>query len=213
LKSRYPKTRKCETCNLAYDLAAVAHRYTLLAQELIGAKDGGNYNKSNKDYHAFIPSAYVLDTIRGLEEIRAYLISKRRNSKWWRPKFLDCGCGIGNIMYLAHTVNYEPTGIEYEAFVYKAAKKFLKGLSWCKLIRGDILNYGSYHKYDVIYYYVPIQNGKLMKKFSDKVLRDMKVGAVLIPHGWRPEFPTGCFEPIRIKSGPCTPYIKIKQEV
>jgi SAM-dependent methyltransferase len=213
-KSRYPGGKNCTYCNLCRDLTFVSRRYLQLIQELIGSavykgdsSYADTYNKTNKDYHAFIPSCNTSGIIKALEYVKRYLKAEMHPSDR-TLKFLDCGCGVGNIMYLALQVDYDVTGIEYEAFVYEAAKKLLRGYSHCRVLRGDILNYGEYNLYDVIYYYVPIQTLELMRKFSDKLIREMKVGAVVIPYGHKPKFPKGTFKSLRRGMAA---YIKVKE--
>jgi len=42
-------------------------------------------------------------------------------------------------------------------------------------------DYDKYDKYDVIYYYCPIQDIELQRKLELKIEKEMKVGAYLMP--------------------------------
>jgi len=201
--------------NFCYKMSGIIEDYNHLLQELTGVKNcnGGKlWNKSNEDYYAFIPTRGICDIMRCFEDVKNYLKKACRNSDDWQPKFLDCGCGVGNIMLAAYHLNYKVSGIEYEPAVYEVAKKMFMSMRSAKVIHGDILEFGKYHLYDVIYYYVPILNGDKMKQFYDKLLNDMKVGAVVIPYGYGEGCKKSKFERVPIsKTNFCSAFIKTKK--
>lgn len=105
-------------------------------------------------------------------------------------KFMDAGCGVGNVLQFARTVFFTRNkmlfhGIEYDERTADRAEWFLN----CemnkdfKIIRGDILTFRNYVDYDIIYFYRPFYNYDLQDKFELYVREQMKVGAVLIIHG------------------------------
>lgn len=104
-----------------------------------------------------------------------------------RPTFLDIGCGIGNITQIANYIGFEAHGLEYNTRIYNIALKLTSRYE-CTIIKGNMLKFERYHKYDVLYYYEPIGNGNLMIKFAEKLAREMKLGAYVIPQGTRRPF-------------------------
>lgn len=95
-------------------------------------------------------------------------------------KFLDIGCGIGNIVLLAQKVGFDAYGLEYNKKIYDIAKG-LMGRN--HIFRGNMTDFGKYNEYDVLYYYVPMVNGKAMEEFVKKLIKTVKPGAYVIPCG------------------------------
>jgi len=109
-------------------------------------------------------------------------------------KFLDAGCGIGNILTLAQGFHMagEYHGIEYFKHTAERATLFL-GLDKIKnhknrerhdkfkLIQDNILTFNNYGDYDIIYYYCPLEDKRLQARFEERVEDQMKVGSILIP--------------------------------
>lgn len=91
--------------------------------------------------------------------------------------FIDAGCGIGWVVNLAKACGFNATGVEIEPENVDIAKKVFNA----DVRQGDILEW-DFSKYDIIYYYWPIIDEKLQKKFENHVEDQMKVGAVLVPH-------------------------------
>jgi len=98
-----------------------------------------------------------------------------------RPKFLDCGCGVGNVVILANFVGFNAYGIEYDTVTLARGKRLLKqfGMNPQRLMKGDILKYSKYHEYDMLYGYCPMNNHKFEQQFENKLKLDMKVGALM----------------------------------
>jgi SAM-dependent methyltransferase len=96
-------------------------------------------------------------------------------------KFLDIGCGIGNIVLLASVSGFYADGLEYNRDTYKVAKQVCKYNM--KVFHGDMRKFRHYKEYDVLYYYQPISDGEEMEKFSFKLSREMKPGAYVITNG------------------------------
>ena len=100
-----------------------------------------------------------------------------------RPILLDVGCGIGTTLLIANALGFATRGIEYNKELVEVAKK-LVSLTYGEVGRIDhidALEFKEYNKVDVIYYYCPIENSKLQCKLEDKIEKDMKKGAYLIP--------------------------------
>lgn len=107
------------------------------------------------------------------------------NGKPWnvhsKKKFLDAGCGIGNIMLLAQKVGFVPYGLEIDPTLIKAAKKVDRQISH-HIVRQNIMTYKKYDEYDVIYYFCPFDCHEKEQKFEKRVEDQMKIGAILIPN-------------------------------
>ena len=102
-------------------------------------------------------------------------------------KFLDAGCGIGNIMLLAHGLKMcnRTHGIEYFKETFNAAKQWLgewRSHTDYHLFRADIMKFSKYKDYDIIYFYCPFSDERLQVRFEERLENHMKVGAILVPH-------------------------------
>jgi len=101
-------------------------------------------------------------------------------------KFLDAGCGVGNIMLLAKSVHFnngfDVYGIEFDPEIAEVAKKLTRHVNG-RIHVGDISTYTKYHQYDLIFYYVPICNMEKMHKFANTLAKQMKLGAYVICTG------------------------------
>jgi hypothetical protein len=160
----------------------------------IKRRNGDRVNElGSRDRYDFIP--YNISSIvtifgylnRGnIETINGNKVNLKR-----RPniKFLDVGCGIGNIMLLAMTkleniiCNFH--GIEYDRF-YADICRTLTGAdidpySLVKVFNRDALDFEHYGDYDIIYFYCPFINPKLQHKLEKKIESQMKVGCIYIP--------------------------------
>jgi hypothetical protein len=151
-----------------------------------GVTKDGYTRQTNKEkgYWKYIPES----DSRAYEAILIaidYLKTKEKKDKR-DLKFIDCGCGIGNILTIARYAQIgKIAGIEYDEKTYNIVKwlpKIWKSWSGCsvKVWRGDILKYENYGQYDIIYYYCPISKGDLQRKFEQRVADRAKKGAVII---------------------------------
>lgn len=143
----------------------------------------GHPEWSDKDHFGFIPSepASVLTVL-----IKAkHLLRENDPSTYSRGhptyKFLDAGCGVGNIMLLANCIGFDAWGIEKDPETVKLACK-LDCHEGRHIIKADMVEYKDYGKYDVIYYYQPMRSEK-MKVFINVLHSQIKVGAIVIPNG------------------------------
>jgi SAM-dependent methyltransferase len=150
------------------------------------SKEGCDHRRRrNKMGHFhFIPRS-MDQAIKMILAARQYL-----NDPTKQAKFLDAGCGVGNIVMMAYTFGFDAYGIEYDVKTLNRGKRLFKqfDINADRLMRGDILKFNNYADYDVIYTYNPMQDGNLERKFEAKVLREAKIGAVLIGfwHGDQP---------------------------
>jgi len=136
-------------------------------------------------YHNFVPTRSVNGIVKTLISLKERIHKSTRD--WNPPKFLDAGCGAGNIMLLAQKVGYSTYGIEYNPETAKIAER----LSGGDVCIGDITTYYQYGQYDVIFYYVPIRDKIKMDTFCDTLAHQMRKGAYIIPTGYRGPFTDG----------------------
>lgn len=99
-----------------------------------------------------------------------------------RAKFLDIGCGMGNIIIIAKSVGLSVEGIERDKTTFRHATKIVGNIG--KIHNANMLTFKDYGKYDVLYYYVPIKDHVLMAKAANRIASQMKIGAIMIPMGF-----------------------------
>lgn len=137
-----------------------------------------NYKlKDGTPCYGFIPSRDIDFLLRNLKKIYNRLYKKTGHV----PSFMDIGCGIGNILLLAHELGYKTTGLEYNPKIYKIATNLCN--SKTNIIKGDMRKFKNYGDYDVLYYYHPMMDFKAMRNFSIELCKQMKPGAYLISKG------------------------------
>jgi len=140
-----------------------------------------NKNNNTPEFYHFIP----LDmdyAIKKLAAIKLY-IQKTSNMD---VKFLDCGCGPGNILFLVNQLafNYKQRadGIELDKEASEMGRALLnynKSYSG-KIWNDDILTFRYYKRYNVIYYYCPIQNSMLEALFEEILEDKVNKGTILV---------------------------------
>lgn len=130
----------------------------------------------------FVPCREITEFIKVFKATFDYLTKKVNKDL----SFLDAGCGVGNMMLLAHSVGFIKTnGIEIDEKTARIARKLLKCAMHeydYKVIRADLTRYDKYKDYDVIYYFQPMHDGSILK-FLHLLGKNMKVGAVVIANG------------------------------
>jgi SAM-dependent methyltransferase len=162
-------------------------RYLINTQ---GENTSREEQRENGSYE-FIPQSthYLLELFTKLPKIL------NRQKSWYNnkydgytTKFLDAGCGIGNVLLIAHFVagfNF-CHGIEYFSETIEQAIKWLgvypgryndHGM---KIIQDNILTFSDYSKYDVIYYYCPFTNHLKEKEFEERLENEARVGTAII---------------------------------
>ncbi len=164
----------------AYHLDTVVRTYTKYFQKKLGFDYGGKKKgKRHEGHHPFIPYLDSAKTVDHIRIAKAHICKKEAKPL----KFLDCGCGIGNIMILAYATGgfYKTDGVEYDLSTWRIAKDLAPPMS--KVFRGDLIEFKHYADYDIIYFYEPISDPVKRNIFLKKVMNDIKVGAVIIAHG------------------------------
>lgn len=138
------------------------------------------------DYYPFIPNEtnkivnqlmFVLKTLREEDGDTGEFPKKHY-------KFLDVGCGIGNVMLLAKATGFRQAhGIEFDK---SHAKRFLYGTSIrqtgseVQVFWQDARTFEDYDQYDVVYMYRPIANHNMQGQLERRVASRMKKGAFFL---------------------------------
>lgn len=131
-------------------------------------------------HYGFIPSStnVVIATLLPLYDRMS------KSSHQHGIRFLDIGCGIGNVVETARKIGFDAYGLEYNTKICNVARKFIGKYH---IIKGNMLTFKNYHEYDVLYYYQPMPDGKTMYSFAaNKLAKDMKIGAYVVPIGSDP---------------------------
>lgn len=172
-------------------LSRVAENYNYYFQMKLGFlpsypyKDEKNKGPGEKHvgHYPFIPTYNLNTLIQCICEVRDYIRKRKGKGPHSPLSFLDCGCGVGNIMLLVSNINGYGTvaGIEYDNATYKVAQELLPYNK--DVMRGDLINFNGYCNFDVIYFYEPISSIEKRRIFYRKLMDDMKVGAIVIPNG------------------------------
>jgi 2-polyprenyl-3-methyl-5-hydroxy-6-metoxy-1,4-benzoquinol methylase len=163
----------------------------------------------------------VLDTFYAVKEFLKQENKRSSDLIFFNKKFLDAGCGIGNVLLLAHATRLgtEFHGLEYFPETAEAARSFV-GLSGTyklyesiKILEKDITKFNSYGKYDFIYYFHPLQDYAKEAAFEKRVEEQMKVGAILIPKMKRDYSieKDKRFEKLKLMSGSGVAWRKVKE--
>ena len=135
--------------------------------------------KDGTPCYGFIPCDVYDEVLYTLLLLRKNIAAKVDANS---PKFLDIGCGIGNVVLLAEATGYNAFGLEYDPTIYKAAKDMSMSC-WGTIIKGDMRKFRRYHEYDVLHFYQPMSDERSMAKFTHKLAKDMKPGAYIMCNG------------------------------
>lgn len=106
----------------------------------------------------------------------------KHNDLPYRPcSFLEVGCGIGRNVYLLGATDrfcFEKVdGFDIvEEYIATGHKYF--GLSESIFV-DDCLTF-DYGGYDIIYYYRPLQDDRMQRRFEDHLVKSCKVGAYIV---------------------------------
>ena len=120
----------------------------------------------------------AMDTRQAYEQIRMarhYLLKSGRHKPPLR--FLDIGCGIGNILLLAELMDFEVFGIEKDTGSLSIACNLVGEES---VSREDIWSYTKIDEFDVVYYFRPFCEKKHQLAFEQRIEDSVKPGAILI---------------------------------
>lgn len=91
-------------------------------------------------------------------------------------QFLEVGCGIGTKCELARGLGMQTTGIDLLPEYVNLANQVYPE---CKFITANALEF-DYASFDLVYYHVPFFDDCLLQALEDRVLSQIRSGAVLI---------------------------------
>ena len=139
-------------------------------------------SKYRWDYYSFIPNA----TNKVVDQL-IYTLTKLKEKEPNRSafRFLDVGCGIGNIIMLAKYSGFRQAhGIEFDRshenrFLYDK-EDILNKQSEVQVFWQDAMKFTNYGAYDVVYMYRPIHDYAMQRKLERIVSGTMKKGAYLL---------------------------------
>lgn len=134
----------------------------------------GHYNFIARPTHMLMSNLILLRELMRIE------FNEAKN--WNRPRFLDCGCGVGNVVAYAHFAGFTADGIEYDQATLDRGKFILDlfQINPDHLMQGDLLEYNDFGKYDVLYGYCPLSSHKKEKEFEARLVYQAKVGAYIV---------------------------------
>ena len=150
---------------------------------------GTNNGKCDEIHQKLVPQnhnyPYIPNSYKTIAEYLSTAISFiSKYIKHHRLRFLDAGCGIGNIVALASAIGFKAHGIELNEEYLKIARKLTTCMENKPYFEcANIITFNKYHMYDLIYYYVPIQDHILQNAFETHLVRKMSVGAFMLPSG------------------------------
>jgi len=104
-----------------------------------------------------------------------YLAKRDGGRRGEAIKFVDIGCGFGNVMLFAEQFEFDVYGIEKDEASLKIARDLFEPE---QLIEADIRTYDGYGQFDVVYYFCPLTEGE--REFELFVEDQIKKGALLI---------------------------------
>lgn len=129
----------------------------------------GSSNRLTSDYFPYIQ----IDNNR----LAAIIEDMSLRISFSQAKFLDIGCGYPVIPRIMRTLlTKQADGLEYNSDYINKINPYL--FEEVRPIHADLLTFENYKEYDLLYSYVPIQNGKIMLEGIKYIQSQMKVGAI-----------------------------------
>ena len=120
----------------------------------------------------------AMDTRQAYEQIRlAHRHLQEQNPPPRTLKFIDIGCGIGNILLIAELMEFEVFGIEKDMGSLAIARSLVGERS---VSREDLWNFTKLDEFDVVYYFRPFCEKSHQLKFEQRIEDSIKPGAILI---------------------------------
>lgn len=163
--------------------------------DLTSGKEGSKFEKSRyeKGHYPYIArgTGYIANMLIPIYEFlysqfddgrRQRKVLVKIKMKDWPPKLLDCGCGVGNVVALASVFGFRAYGIEYDSETLRRGREMMKKFRLPKssLFQGDLLEFDGFGDYDVLYGYCPLSKGDLERQFEERMLQQMKPGAIVV---------------------------------
>jgi len=122
----------------------------------------------------------AMDSRQVFEQVRftaRYLARAAAACPGQPPRFLDIGCGIGNVLLIAEQFGFDVRGIEKDPYSFPIAARLI---GQDKIFQADIWSYEGYGDFEVLYYFRPFCQREQQLRFERLVEDRMRPGAVLI---------------------------------
>jgi SAM-dependent methyltransferase len=132
------------------------------------------------EYYDFI----ALDTHLIKEEFN-FVVANGLVGERQSKRFLDVGCGPGNVMLIANSFGFVPFGIEYNPVLvqsapYRELKQYSPVETEGGIYQQDAFEFLHYGDFDVVYLYCPIAVHNLETNLENLIERQLKKGAIYI---------------------------------
>ncbi len=72
-------------------------------------------------------------------------------------KFIDVGCGFGNVMLFAEQFGFSVYGLEKDEASLEIARDLFEP---CQLVQEDLRTFTRYSEFDIVYYFCPLTDGE-----------------------------------------------------
>lgn len=97
----------------------------------------------------------------------------------FRPglKFIDIGCGIGNILLLAEMLGFSVFGVEKDEASLRIARNLVDAAA---VVKTDIWEFTDLADFDVLYYFRPFCEKTRQVRFEQYIEEQCKPGSILI---------------------------------
>lgn len=99
-----------------------------------------------------------------------------------RPKFLDCGCGLGTKSFLARHNGFDAYGIDLNPVYVEIARAVIDGAKpeyKDSAVVANMLEYEGYGDFDCIYFYCPIRHQEKMMRFEKRVISQLQKPTII----------------------------------
>lgn len=97
-------------------------------------------------------------------------------------RFLDVGCGGATTVFVARRYFPHCDGLEYDADYARAGRRMLEvvGADDSRVFEGDGRTFDGYGNYDVIYFYRPLRDDRMLAEMERHIIDSARPGTILI---------------------------------
>ena len=105
------------------------------------------------------------------------VLGRSRNAR-----FIDVGCGGATTVFMAERYFTHCDGLEYDADYASAGQRTLSVISnrGGTVYQGDGRTFDYYCSYDVIYFYRPLRNEKMLEEMENHIIKTARPGTILL---------------------------------
>lgn len=97
-------------------------------------------------------------------------------------RFLDVGCGGGTKVFAASRFFPHCDGLDYDPAYVAAGQRTLDLLdaAGCRIFEANGITFDNYGTYDVIYFYRPLRDDRMLAKLEQQILNTARPGTVIL---------------------------------